>query len=239
MYYTYEHWRSDLNTCFYVGKGKENRAYQMKKRTSGHKLVQAAVADAGGDIIVKIVNYFPDEMSALQDEVWRIADWRAKGVTLVNRTNGGMGVSGLVWTKSARAKMANSIRAYWYERLSNGDTSGLDQLRRMAAKNVGAKRSPETCALLREKALENAKKRREAGGYIVSEETRAKLREALKRAHAEGRRPKGLGGWKRPDTSARLAAANRATKGTEQAKERARRAALAGHIKRGHAVTSV
>lgn len=31
-FYVYEHWRPDTGVCFYVGKGKEKRAWDMKRR---------------------------------------------------------------------------------------------------------------------------------------------------------------------------------------------------------------
>lgn len=36
LYYVYEHWRLDKDECFYVGKGRGNRAYKMRDRNRFH-----------------------------------------------------------------------------------------------------------------------------------------------------------------------------------------------------------
>ncbi len=54
-YYVYEHWRTDTDLCFYVGKGCGNRAYSMTKRWTNHKAVQKYLSDNGFAIEVRMV----------------------------------------------------------------------------------------------------------------------------------------------------------------------------------------
>lgn len=95
IYYVYEHWRLDRDECFYVGKGKGNRAYQMKDRNRHHKAIMAKVSREGFAVEVKIVASGLSEQEALNLEIERIKFWRSAGADLANITNGGEGVSGL------------------------------------------------------------------------------------------------------------------------------------------------
>ena len=55
MFYVYEHWRPDTNVCFYVGKGKGNRAWAMNRRNKHHKSVQSKLTSLGLSVYVKII----------------------------------------------------------------------------------------------------------------------------------------------------------------------------------------
>jgi hypothetical protein len=95
-YLVYEHWRTDTNTCFYVGKSnaRKRRATNMSMRSDYHKRVVAKVREVGHDIVVKIVEQNLPEESSFAFEKMRIAYWRSLGVELVNFTEGGDGISG-------------------------------------------------------------------------------------------------------------------------------------------------
>lgn len=55
-YYVYEHWRPDKDVCFYVGKGKKYRAYDMKTGRSGyHGNIQAKLARMGMCVEIRLV----------------------------------------------------------------------------------------------------------------------------------------------------------------------------------------
>jgi len=95
-FYVYEHWRTDRDECFYVGKGKGNRAYNMRKRNAHHKAIAAKVTRDGCAIDVRIVMSGLTENEAFCLEVERIAFWRSVGVDLTNMTSGGEGTSGLL-----------------------------------------------------------------------------------------------------------------------------------------------
>lgn len=94
-YYVYEHWRTDRDECFYVGKGMGSRAYKMGCRNRHHKAIQAKVIREGCAIEVRIVSSGLTEDEAFALEIERIAFWRSKNIDLANLTNGGEGPSGL------------------------------------------------------------------------------------------------------------------------------------------------
>lgn len=93
VYYVYEHWRPDLDVCFYVGKGKGRRGNVMYRRDEQHLRIQKKLASMGMCVEVRLVITNLTEDEALQHEVRRISFWRAFGVDLVNRTAGGEGGS--------------------------------------------------------------------------------------------------------------------------------------------------
>jgi hypothetical protein len=94
MFYVYEHWRTDREEPFYVGKGKGNRAYVMKCRNKHHKAIQEKVLREGFAIEVKIVESGLSEEEAFQLECSRIRMWRKENIDLTNMTDGGEGSSG-------------------------------------------------------------------------------------------------------------------------------------------------
>jgi len=104
-FYVYEHWRLDRDECFYVGKGKGARAYNMKHRNPHHRAIQAKLNREGSAIEIRIVANGLDEQTAFSLECERIAFWRSTGVDLTNVTNGGEGISGLIMSSEARMKM--------------------------------------------------------------------------------------------------------------------------------------
>jgi hypothetical protein len=105
-FYVYEHWRTDRDECFYVGKGRAGRAYEMKTRNRHHKAIQAKVSREGFAIEVRMVATGLTEDNAFALEIERIAFWRASGVDLTNMTNGGEGSSGHQPSDEARQKMS-------------------------------------------------------------------------------------------------------------------------------------
>jgi hypothetical protein len=96
LFYVYEHWRTDRDECFYVGKGKGNRAYNLKSRNKHHKAIMAKLSREGFAMEVRIVQSGLSEQDAFLLEIERINFWRESGVDLANMTNGGEGASGLV-----------------------------------------------------------------------------------------------------------------------------------------------
>jgi len=107
-FYVYEHWRLDRDECFYVGKGKGNRAYNMKKRNRHHKAVVAKVMREGFAVDIRIVLCGLSEKEAFKLEVDRISFWRLSGADLTNMTNGGEGASGFKMPEDVRKKMSQS-----------------------------------------------------------------------------------------------------------------------------------
>lgn len=93
-FYVYEHWRTDKDECFYVGKGCGDRAYNMSSRNFYHKAIQKKLNISGFAIEIKIVNSGLEEDVAFDLERNRIAFWRENGADLANFTDGGEGKSG-------------------------------------------------------------------------------------------------------------------------------------------------
>lgn len=95
QFYVYEHWRSDTNECFYVGKGHGNRAWDMRRRKGHHQHIAEKLKSTGHSVDVRLFATGLGEQEALDVEVQRIAYWRANGARLANVTAGGEGVVGL------------------------------------------------------------------------------------------------------------------------------------------------
>lgn len=163
-HYTYLH-KTSAGRVFYVGKGKERRAWAKNKRS----VYWQRVSKKHG-LQVEVVAHWPTEAEAFEHEKFLIWCFKDMGFELVNMTDGGEGSSG--WkhdaetvtkiresntgkTRSAEA-VANSraARAEWLER---GIHDYWTQERRQAASdaisgerhpNFGKKYSPELRAKL-------------------------------------------------------------------------------------------
>jgi len=106
-FYVYEHWRLDREECFYVGKGKGRRAYDMKRRRNGHhKAIMLKMGRIGSSVEVRIVADGLTENEAFETEKERIQFWRNAGIDLANLTNGGEGTSGFNFSQESRVKMS-------------------------------------------------------------------------------------------------------------------------------------
>lgn len=94
-FYVYEHWRSDRNLPFYVGKGRADRAYEdERRRNSYYKKIIGKLKKIGATVTVRIVFNYLDETTAFLLEKSQISYWKSHGITLVNQTDGGEGISG-------------------------------------------------------------------------------------------------------------------------------------------------
>ena len=150
----YEHWRPDLNQCFYVGKGNTRRpfAFSKRARTAAHHKVQEELRKAGLSIEVRVIRTTQSDAEAASLEVERIAFWRASGAPLVNMTEGGLVVS-------ESCRVAHKAAC------------------------TGRKRAPfrpETIKKMSAKAVLREAERK-ASGYTVSDDARRKIGLATKR----------------------------------------------------------
>jgi NUMOD3 motif len=132
-YYVYEHWRLDINECFYVGKGHGDRAYKKQKRNKLHVAIVDKLAREGSAYDVRIAVLNLSEEDAFRIERERIAFWRNDGADLANLTSGGQGQSGYSPTAETRRKLSE---------LNKGKPSPFR----------GRKHKPETIAIFVEKA---------------------------------------------------------------------------------------
>lgn len=110
MYYTYI-WKDAVGTPFYVGKGGKddgNRARSMRERS--REFEQEYVK---GGCTVEIVDEFIIESQALSHEIELIAFYGRRDVgtgILVNKTDGGQGVSGSRPSAETLARRSLAIR---------------------------------------------------------------------------------------------------------------------------------
>lgn len=201
-FYIYEHWRPDTDICFYVGKGKGKRAWDLKNMRNRHFMaVVSKLTSLGYAVDVRIIANNLSEEEAFQLEIEKIAFYGIDNLT--NMTSGGDGLKNP--SKETREKISKSQKLRFQNpeekkkaslRNSKRVTSDLTK-EKISLKFKGRKHSQETI----EKLKIAAKKRgiseitRKAQKVAVtgkkrapfSDETRnkmsvaAKIREAKKR----------------------------------------------------------
>lgn len=170
----YIHARPD-GTAFYVGKGRRSRAHNLRPRNPHHGNI---ISKYGKDQI--LVSFLPcsTEATAFELEIGLIKTFARNGITLTNRTDGGEGCSGLIWSASSRAKLSAS---------NIGRTHTVETRIKLSSVNKGRTRTQEARAKMSavhtgKLHTEEAKAKISAGnkGKIVSAETCAKISAAAK-----------------------------------------------------------
>ena len=104
VYYVYLHRRLSDNKVFYVGKGKNKRAWDTNKRSTWWK---RAYEKHG--LIVEIAFDNLDEKTAFLCEKDTILEMRYFGYPLCNMTDGGEGKSGHVQSQETKDKRSKSM----------------------------------------------------------------------------------------------------------------------------------
>jgi hypothetical protein len=112
----YEHWRTDINECFYVGISwahEDERPWDMDDRSDDHLIVQDEVTKNGGQVEVRLVECAHLTKKELgQFECLQIAYWRELiGDRLVNGTLGGEGIH-IDWTEERRQEHSELMQQY-------------------------------------------------------------------------------------------------------------------------------
>lgn len=166
-FYVYEHWRPDTNTCFYVGKGSKDRAWNMKKRNPHHRAIQSKLISLGLSVDVRIIIKDLTEEAAFLVERDRIAMYGREN--LVNMTDGGEGVSNP--PLEHREKLAKRAVG---NRNMLGKRHSEEAKKKISQKKMGHFVSPETRVKL---GFANAGKKRGP----LSDEIRKKISEGQKR----------------------------------------------------------
>ncbi|MBB5664741.1 hypothetical protein GGE68_002938 [Rhizobium leguminosarum] len=107
-FYTYI-WRDASGTPFYVGKGRDRRAYEVSLARRSKEFRE--IYDEGG-CSVEIVDWFIHESQAHAYEVELIEKYgrREMGGLLINKTDGGDGASGQIQSEETRAKKSASMK---------------------------------------------------------------------------------------------------------------------------------
>lgn len=172
-FYVYEHWRLDRDECFYVGKGKGRRAYQMRRRNKHHLAIQEKVMREGFAVEVRIVACGLSEDEAFSLECERIRFWREAGVDLTNYTAGGEGASGRRHSAQAKARIGQASS----KRKASNETRA-----KMSAAHTGIPRSDDMVAKMRAtltgkpKTPEHRQKIKEGRAkQVCTDATRAKM----------------------------------------------------------------
>jgi hypothetical protein len=113
MYYTYIHASPD-GDVFYIGKGKDQRAYSMSDRSW---LWRERFNKYDG-ITMRVVKRFETEQEAFDHEKELIKFYKDNGCDLVNLTEGGPGVNGYYQSPETRAKKSSLMRGYKHEQVT-------------------------------------------------------------------------------------------------------------------------
>lgn len=113
IYYVYEHWRSDKNIPFHVGKGSHSLANQLRyNRNRHHQAIVAKLNRLGDFVDVRIVLKHLTEEEAFIEEEKRIEFWISQGVKLTNIARGGAGGhSGCRHTEEWKKQNSKRMRA--------------------------------------------------------------------------------------------------------------------------------
>ena len=151
-YYVYEYWRLDNNTCFYVGKGKNNRCFDINDRSNFFKRIVNKV-----ECVVIIVDNNLTEKEAHATECMLIHKYifeEGYGITmhhnckkgtpyLVNSTWGGEGCSGRILSQETKRKIGfkNSGRKHTYEENENNRIKHIGKRHTQEAKEKIGKSS--------------------------------------------------------------------------------------------------
>jgi len=199
VFYVYEHWRPDRGECFYVGKGRGNRANIMRRRNSHHTAIQLKLSRMGLCVEVKLVSTELTEMEAFALEKERIAFWRADGADLANFTDGGEGASGYRHSEDTLALLSS---------IKKGKKPSPEVVAKRAAaiKAKGHKRSDEWREARRAQFI----------GIPLKEEHKAKLRGPKSEEHKAKLSAAHKGVKLKPEHAAKVAVAVRGRKYSEE-----------------------
>jgi len=195
VFYVYEHWRPDTGVCFYVGKGKDKRAWDMKNmRNRHHMAITSKLTSLGMCVDVRIVMDKLSEDTAFNLEIDRIALYGIEN--LANMTAGGDGLKNP--SQETREKISKSQKARFarpgeFEKLSSqreGRVTSEETKKKLSLASKGRAHSSETKEKMREyakvrgisEATRAAQKAAVTGKKRApfSDETRKKMSEAAK-----------------------------------------------------------
>lgn len=99
-FYVYTHRRADNGAVFYVGKGRNRRAWNRSTRNLYWKKIASKT-----EVIVEIVKEGLSEICAFSIERALIFALKARGLALANLSFGGEGPTGRVFSEETKEKM--------------------------------------------------------------------------------------------------------------------------------------
>ena len=168
IFYVYEHWRPDLDVCFYVGKGKGTRAFKFRDRNAAYGQIANGLAALGMCVEVRMVASGLSESDAFTIERERIKIWRSLGVDLANRTDGGEGFSGFVRPYGIRMSDETKKRV---SAARKGMKFTAEHRLRLAQRKIGVKRAAFKQSTIEKMqsaaALREARKRARFGNNVT------------------------------------------------------------------------
>jgi hypothetical protein len=143
-FYTYI-WRDANGVPFYVGKGKGRRA---KDTAATRRSEEFRGIHAAGGCTVEIVDMFIHESQAHAHEVELIARYgrREHGGLLINKTDGGEGMSGASLSEESRAKISAARTGMVF---SEEHRENIGASQRGHKRWLGKKHNPSTIARFR------------------------------------------------------------------------------------------
>jgi hypothetical protein len=126
VFYVYEHWRPDTDNCFYVGKGKGRRAWDMKNdRNIRHLSVTSELLSIGLTVDVRVIIKDLSNKTAYSLEADRIAFYGVENLVNGNRGGGGP----LEYSAESRKKIGDKSRGNTYRRGQTHTPEVREQLR--------------------------------------------------------------------------------------------------------------
>ena len=137
-FYTYMH-STPKHQVFYIGKGKEDRAFSRSDRSYLWK----QKTEQGRGLNIQILADWPTEKEAYEHEQFLIACFNDMGAKLVNQTSGGKGVIDYKQSPEVRKKNAGRMIGYKHKVLSCpkcGQVGGQTSLKRWHFNNCIGKR---------------------------------------------------------------------------------------------------
>lgn len=139
QFYVYIHKKPD-GTPFYVGKGTGKRAYTFHRRTEWHKNI---VSKYGKDnIIVEVINCISESQAFDLERVY-IKQFKHDGVCLVNLTDGGEGVAGLIRGEPSEAHKIKNAEAKKGNTFRRGSKHTPESIEKMRKAHLGKKMTNE------------------------------------------------------------------------------------------------
>lgn len=168
-HYTYLHRKANTGEIFYVGKGKNDRAWSKSKRSTHWQ----RIANKHG-IVVEIVARWSSAHDAFEHERFLIWCFRDMGVDLCNHTGGGDGLRDP--SPEVRAKLSAALKGKPGRPMKESTKLLMSEKRRGSGNPMfGRTVTPEA----KRKRFETLA----ATGYKPSSETGRKISEALKNGY--------------------------------------------------------
>ena len=141
-FYVYEHIRKDTGAVFYIGKGRGGRHCSKRDRNQyWHNVVNKA-----GGFDSRVVIEDQSEELILLAEIEKISQLRMLGVTLVNLTDGGEGITGLKRSEESKLAMSQKLKGKSHKHTP-------ESIEKIRQANTGVVFSDERKEKLRQKAL--------------------------------------------------------------------------------------